>query len=49
VFFWLDFFLSFLCEFKDPETNLPERGLKQIAIHYLTGWFTIDFVCIFPI
>ena len=47
--FYLDFVLCFFCEFKDPETNIPERTLKAIAIHYLTSWFLIDLICIFPI
>jgi len=48
VHFWTDLVLSFLCEFKDPETNIPERRFKQIAIHYLTSWFPVDFVSVFP-
>ena len=46
--FWVDILLSFFCEFKDPETNLTERGLKQIALNYLSGWFIVDFVSVFP-
>lgn len=48
VHFWTDLVLSFLCEFKDPETNIPERRFKYIAIHYLTSWFPVDFVSVFP-
>jgi len=33
--FYIDIILSFFCEFKDPETNCSERGLKKIAINYL--------------
>ena len=46
--FYVDIILSFFCEFKNPDTNLIERGFKKIAINYLQGWFVIDFVSIFP-
>ena len=46
--FYLDIILSFICEYKDPDTNLAERDLKKIALHYLSGWFIIDFVSVFP-
>lgn len=46
--FYLDLILSFICEYKNAETNMPERDLKKIAMHYLSGWFIVDFVSIFP-
>lgn len=28
VHFWVDMILSFICEYIDPETNLPIRSIK---------------------
>ena len=48
VHFWVDMILSFICEYIDPETNLPERSIKKIAKNYVFSWFPIDFVSVFP-
>ena len=46
--FYLDFFLSFLQEYFDEESQQRIRDLKLIAKQYVEGWFIIDFVSIFP-
>ena len=46
--FYMDLILNFFCEYLDPETNIPIRGLKEIATHYILGWFPIDFISVFP-
>jgi len=47
-FFYADLAFNFICEYKDPDSNMPVRDLKQISIHYVSTWFIIDFVSVFP-
>ena len=47
-FFYSDLILNFFQEFKDPDTLMPVNDMRKIAIHYMTGWFIIDFVSVFP-
>lgn len=46
--FYLDLFLNFITEYIDPVSRKGVRDLKDIAIHYITGWFIIDFLSVFP-
>jgi len=45
---WLiDIVITFFIAYEDKEDNLV-MNKKKIAINYLTGWFLIDVVSIFP-
>lgn len=46
--FIIDIFLNFISAYDDPITGLPVINLKKIAQNYLTGWFIIDFISVFP-
>lgn len=48
VFFYLDLLLNFITEYIDPISRKPVRNLKEISLNYLTGWFIIDFLSVFP-
>jgi len=48
LFFWLDMSLSFRTAFESPEDDVLVVVPKLIAIHYLRGWFVIDFLSTFP-
>ena len=41
-------FLNFITEFIEPTSRKPNRELKDILVNYLTGWFIIDFLSVFP-
>jgi len=41
--------MSFLTEYKDPETYETVRSISKIAKRYVfKGWFIIDFIGIIP-
>ena len=46
--FVIDIFLNFISAYDDPITGLPVINMKSIAQNYLTGWFIIDFISVFP-
>lgn len=46
--FYTDLVLNFITEFIDPISRKPVRDLKEILINYMTGWFIIDFLSVFP-
>ena len=48
VFFYFDFIFSWFMGFRDPETTELVWTFKAIAKNYVQGWFTIDFISIFP-
>ena len=48
ILFGIDLFVNFISSYEDPETGLPVVSLKLIAINYLTSWFPIDFIAVFP-
>ena len=48
LLFLTDLFINFFLSYPDPETQQDVVSHKRIAKHYLTGWFTIDFVSILP-
>jgi potassium voltage-gated channel Eag-related subfamily H protein 7 len=43
-----DLFRQFFLEYEDERTHIMVRDRKNIAVHYLKGWFIIDFVSILP-
>jgi len=47
--FFIDIIINFISSYEDPMTNLPVISLKKIAINYLTGWFFVDFLSVFPV
>lgn len=47
-FFVFDMFLQFFIEFQYNDTGGWIRDHKLIAKKYLTGWFILDFVSVFP-
>ena len=47
--FGCDMFVNFISAYEDPyNENLPVVNCKRISCNYLTGWFGIDFIAIFP-
>jgi hypothetical protein len=40
--------LSFFQSYTDSETNKPVTTFKNIGYRYLTGWFLVDFLSVFP-
>ena len=46
--FLIDLVLNFFSAYHDEELNLID-GRKEIALHYLKGWFLIDLISILPI
>ena len=46
--FYMDLFLNFITEYIDPISRKPVRNLKEIFLNYITGWFVIDFLSVFP-
>jgi hypothetical protein len=48
VSFWADLVISFITSYPDPTTGKPVTDRGKIVKNYLTGWFLIDFVSVFP-
>ena len=46
--FYTDLLLNFITEYIDPISRKPVRNLKEIFVNYITGWFIIDFLSVFP-
>ena len=46
--FLIDICINFISSYDNPETHLPEVRLKMIALNYITGFFFIDIIAIFP-
>ena len=46
--FGIDLIVNFISAYEDPVTGLPIVGLKDIALNYITSWFFIDFIAVFP-
>lgn len=47
--FFLDIIINFISAYDDPKTNLPVINLKKIAVNYMTSWFFIDLLAVFPV
>lgn len=45
--FWLDLGMNFIICHISKELNLI-YNLKEVAFHYLSGWFFIDFISVLP-
>ena len=48
IMFWLDIVISFNTTYVD-EKEVTIKVRKQIIKEYLKGWFTIDFLSVFPV
>jgi hypothetical protein len=48
VVFWLDMILSFITGYKSPDTSKIETDHVKICLHYIKGWFAVDFFSTFP-
>ena len=46
--FWTDLVLSFFTSYPDKKTGKAITDRKLIIKNYLTGWFAIDFLAVFP-
>ena len=46
--FYIEIVLNFFHAVKDPDSQGTIDTFKGIAINYLTTWFPIDFVSVFP-
>ena len=46
--FYTDLLMNFITEYVDPTSRKPVREIKDIAINYMTGWFIIDILSVFP-
>ncbi|KRX02099.1 Cyclic nucleotide-binding protein [Pseudocohnilembus persalinus] len=47
VYFFFDILINFVSVFLNGQNQI-ESSFQKIAVHYLTGWFIIDLVAIFP-
>lgn len=47
IYFGIDIFVNLISAYND-ETNKTIYSYKKVLINYLTGWFIIDFISIFP-
>jgi len=47
IFFYLDILMNFLSSFYDTDNKLIFE-FKKIFIEYITGWFVIDLIAVFP-
>ena len=47
ILFGIDIFVNFISSYETIEGELVV-GLKKIALNYMSGWFVIDFVAVFP-
>jgi len=47
--FMIDIVINFISSYEDPVTNLPIISLKKIGYNYITGWFFIDLMAVFPV
>lgn len=48
LLFFFDLFLNFIHAIKHPETYEDITDMREIAKNYMKGWFSIDFVSVFP-
>jgi hypothetical protein len=48
VYFGVDIVVNFLSAYSD-EKNVVIYNYKHIIYNYLTGWFLIDFISVFPV
>ena len=48
VFFIVDMICNFFSSFRDQSTHSIITNRQHIAMHYLKGYFLIDFIAIIP-
>ena len=48
ILFAVDIVINFLSTYEDPVTQIPVIDIKKIASNYITGWFLIDIIAVFP-
>lgn len=48
IFFMVDIIINFISAYEDPDSGFPIVDLKYIAGNYITSWFFIDFIAVFP-
>jgi hypothetical protein len=48
ILFAVDIVINFLSTYEDPATQIPVIDIKKIASNYITGWFLIDIIAVFP-
>lgn len=49
LFFWTDLILNFIQSYKDTETGMIVKDMRQIAHQYIMkGWFWVDSISVFP-
>ena len=46
--FFVDIIVNFLSAYDDPITNLPVIDMKLIAQRYISSWFFLDLLAVFP-
>ena len=49
IMFGIDIVVNFISAYDDQISGLPIIDLKKIAGNYLSGWFLIDLVAVFPV
>lgn len=47
--FWLDIVIHFITGFRPPRSIETKYSFRMIAKKYFKGWFTIDFLAVFPL
>ena len=45
----VDLILTFFTAYKDSYTHKLVTSHRQIAVHYLTGWFVVDLIALMPV
>jgi CRP-like cAMP-binding protein len=48
LFFAIDLFLQFFTSFPDPITLMPVTELRRVVKKYLSWWFWVDLLSVFP-
>ena len=48
IIFIMDLFINFITAYEKRD-GLQETRIKKIAIHYIRGWFIIDFLACIPV
>ena len=49
VLFGIDIIVNFVSSYEDPQNGLPVISFKKIAANYITGWFFLDLIAVFPV
>jgi len=49
ILFGIDIVVNFISSYDNPETGMPVISLKKISANYISGWFFIDLIAVFPV